>query len=312
VVGLVLNNTYRVVGKIADGGMGSVYEAVNDRLAQKRYAIKLLHAELSGSADALARFRREAEVVARLGHKHIVEVLDFHQTDWGQPYIVMELLQGQTLQALLDGAGALPPLQVIQILSQVGSALQAAHDQGIVHRDVKPDNIFLVDEGGGSQVVKVLDFGLSKIRDSTSIVTADSVLLGTPYYMSPEQAVGAHSEIDHTTDIFALGAIAYQCLCGQVPFSARNLPGIIYKIVNEPHPPLYTVSDKFRPAVDAVLARALAKDKAERFGRVEDFVAALARAISSTDRRLPRTQQTDRVIRETLPAGSGNWGEDDE
>jgi serine/threonine protein kinase len=318
VIGLVLKNTYRVTAKIADGGMGSVYEAVNERLTQKRYAIKILHANLVESEEALARFRREAEVVARLGHKHIVEVLDFDQTPWGTPYIVMEYLVGQTLQQRLEAEGTIPPLEVIQLLSQVSSALQAAHDEGIVHRDVKPDNIFLVDEGDGTRMVKVLDFGVSKIRDSSSIITAESVLLGTPYYMSPEQAVSANSEIDPTTDIFALAAISYECLSGQRPFAAENLPGVIFKIVNKPHPPLYTVTDKVPPAVDAVLARALAKQKAERFQRVEEFVAALARAISSTRGPGPRpkaevagSQDEEKPsVRKTLPAGSGSWSDD--
>ncbi len=313
VIGLVLNNTYRVTAKIADGGMGSVYEAVNERLTQKRYAIKILHANLVESADALARFRREAEVVASLGHKHIVEVLDFDQTPWGTPYIVMEHLMGQTLRQRLEAGGAIPPMQVIQYLSQVSSALQAAHDRGIVHRDVKPDNIFLVDEGDGTRLVKVLDFGLSKIRDSSSIITADSVLLGTPFYMSPEQAVSANSEIDATTDIFALAAITYECLSGQRPFTAKNLPGVIFKIVHEPHPPLYTVTDVVPPAVDAVLTRALAKQKADRFQRVEEFVTALAHALSSSGSPRPagggRGAEPD-PLRKTLPAGSGSWGDD--
>lgn len=298
VIGQVLNNTYRITREIAAGGMGAIYEAVNVRLSNKRFAVKLLHPALAKDPGTIARFRREAEIATSLGHRHIVDVLDFHQTDRGQPYMVMEYLEGQTLQDLLSRVGTLVPQRVLEIVEQVGSALQAAHDNGIVHRDMKPENIFLEDLGG-EVIAKVLDFGISKIRDSTSVVTGEGMILGTSFYMSPEQALGAHDEVDHTTDIFALGVITYQALSGSRPFDAPTVPAVLFKIINEDPRPLIQLAQHLRPAVGTVIARSLAKKRADRFERVADFVTAFGRALGDG------TQAGGAKM--TMPAGSGSW-----
>lgn len=187
-IGVVLHDTHKVVEIIGMGGMGTVYAAVHVRLARKRYAIKMLRPDVLKAPDMYARFRREAEIATELKHPNIVEVQDFYTTSWGMPCIVMEYLEGEDLAATVHREGALKPAAVISILGQVASALRAAHLKGIVHRDMKPENIFLSLRDNGEVLAKVLDFGISKIRDSGSIVTQDNALLGTAFYMSPEQA----------------------------------------------------------------------------------------------------------------------------
>ena len=179
IIGEVLGNTYRIQRQIAAGGMGAVYEARHVRLAKKTFAVKLLHADAARDGEVFARFRREAEVTTELGHPHIVDVLDFNELPDGRPYMVMEFLRGEDLGDTLQRVGRLPVDEVIHIMEQVGSALQAAHDHDVVHRDIKPQNIFLKDAGPGRPLVKVLDFGISKIRHSTSIVTKDRTIFGT-------------------------------------------------------------------------------------------------------------------------------------
>ena len=277
--GVVLHDTYRLVRKLAQGGMGELYEAEHARLAGKKYAVKLLQLEAAALPEMVARFRREAEITSELGHPNIVEVLDFHETEAGRPFLVMEFLEGEDLGAVLQRRGRITPGEVAVLARQVGDALAAAHARGVVHRDMKPENIYVLDaDGGGELRAKVLDFGISKIRHSRSVVTREHSVLGTPTYMSPEQALGEVGEIDEATDIFALGTICYYCLTGRLPFDAPTMPGVIYKICHEEPVPAGEIV--LLPAgVDAVLARALEKDKAARFQDVEVFVAALTAAL---------------------------------
>jgi serine/threonine protein kinase len=221
-IGRTLNATYRLVRPIGSGGMGAILEAQNARLAHKRYAVKLLHPSLAMDPDTFHRFRREAEIASSLGHDHIVEVHDFNVTPEGEPYMVMEFLDGDDLAARIKARGPMSLAETSFILTQVASALEAAHAAGIVHRDLKPQNIFLCKRFGRDDFVKVLDFGVSKMRDSSSVVTRDHSLLGTPFYMSPEQADGRVAEIDRRTDVFALGALLYEMLTGQMAFFAER------------------------------------------------------------------------------------------
>src|SRR4051812_22497311 len=190
-VGALLADTYEVTRLIGRGGMGEVWLAKHRRLPGKQVAIKVLH--VGGqklSDDALARFKREAEVATRIGHPNIVEVHDYNTLPNGNPYLVLELLQGENLASRIR-FGAMPLEETLQVMRQVGSALAASHALGVIHRDLKPDNIFLTPTPMGLQV-KVLDFGISKVVASTTLQTADEVLVGTPQYMSPEQATGAN------------------------------------------------------------------------------------------------------------------------
>ena len=274
-VGSVIADTYTIEALLGRGGMGAVFLASHKRLAGKRVAIKILHTELE-DADVVARFKREAEIAAKLNHPNIVGVIDYNVAPDGMPYLVLDYLEGETLaQAIARGPMALD--QVLSIMRQVGSALAAAHRAGIVHRDLKPQNIFLVPteiDGRVVEIAKVLDFGISKIRGSQTVKTQEATLLGTPQYMAPEQALGQHTNVDERTDVFALGAIVYEMLSGKPAFSGASIPEVVFKVVYEQPAPLAqqaTVS----PAIAAAVDKAMAKASDERFATVAGFVEAL-------------------------------------
>jgi serine/threonine protein kinase len=208
-VGAVLGGVYRITGLIGEGGMGAVYEAVQLRL-NKRVAVKLMARDLAANREALARFHREAEITSRLGHPHLVSVVDFGQAESGEPYLVMEYLEGEDLDHRLRRVGRMPIEAVAHVVKQVASALSAAHGQGVVHRDLKPGNIFLVQIPGEPDFAKVLDFGISKMKAARTQLTNASAVMGTPNYMSPEQATGMVEEVDHRTDQWALACIAWR------------------------------------------------------------------------------------------------------
>ena len=277
-VGRTLAETYRVVTLIGKGGMGAIYEAHHVRLQGKRYAIRILAPQFAENPELLARFRREAEIASQLGHENIVEVHDFNLSE-GQAYMVMELLDGEDLAARLQARGAMALDQAKHILDQVASALAAAHRAHIVHRDLKPQNIYLCRRGGRDDYVKVLDFGVSKVLDSSSVVTRDHALVGTPFYMSPEQAEGKVKEIDSRTDVFALGAIVWEMLTGRMAFGAPTFSVALYKVCFVDPPDVHLVRPDVPPAVSMVLRRALAKERSLRTGTVAEVAAELAAAL---------------------------------
>ena len=275
-VGSVIADTYTIEALLGRGGMGSVFLASHKRLAGKHVAIKILHTEIE-DVDVIARFKREAEIAAKLNHPNIVGVIDYNVAPDGMPYLVLDYLEGETLaQRIARGPMVLD--HVLSILRQVGSALGAAHRAGIVHRDLKPQNIFLVPtevDGREIEIAKVLDFGISKIRGSQTVKTQDSMLLGTPQYMAPEQATGQHDDIDERTDVFALGAIVYEMLSGRPAFEGDSLPVVVFKVVYEQPPPLAELAPSVPAAILAAVARAMAKPLDERFPTVGSFVEAL-------------------------------------
>jgi eukaryotic-like serine/threonine-protein kinase len=275
-VGSVIAETYRIEAVLGRGGMGSVYLASHLRLPGKQVAIKLLHADVA-SDEVLARFRREAEIASRLGHPNIVAVHDFKITPDGTPYLVLEYLRGETLAQRLH-RGPLPVDQIASIVRQVGSALAAAHRQGVVHRDLKPHNIFLVPtevDGRIVEIAKVLDFGISKLRGSHTVKTQDSVLLGTPQYMAPEQAKGDHARVDERTDVFALGAIIYEMLSGAPAFAGETIPEVVFKVVYEAPAPLATRAPEVPATIVSAVERAMTKAPGERFATVSELVEAV-------------------------------------
>ena len=280
-VGAVLHDTHEVVRLIGQGGMGAVYEAVHKRLRNQRFAIKVLHAKMMENKKIFARFQREAEIATAVGHPSIVYVLDFYETDDGRPCMVMEFLEGEDLGQRLEREDRIMPAdEVLRIMEQVGGALQAVHDKGVIHRDMKPANIFLVKAPDGEQRIKVLDFGISKMKDCNTQLTGDHSVLGTPHYMSPEQGEGQVKDVDHRTDIFALGTICYQMLSGTVPFDGPTLPGVIYKICHvDPEPVTERVED-LPKAVHQVLVKALAKKREDRYQQAMDFVDDLKAALT--------------------------------
>jgi serine/threonine protein kinase len=234
-VGTTLQETYRLERLVGEGGMGAVYEASHRRLA-RRFAVKVLYPNVAAVAETMERFRREALVTSGLGHKHILEVIDFNSTSDGMPYIVMELLVGEDLSRRIQRSGPLLLAEALAIVGQVASAMEAAHQAGVVHRDLKPQNIFLCQRDGRDDFVKVVDFGISKVLGATSGLTGTNTLIGTPYYMAPEQAQHKAGAADHRADIYALGVILYEMLSGAPPFTGDSLSAVLYKVVHSPTP----------------------------------------------------------------------------
>ncbi len=276
-LGTVLEGAYRITRLIGEGGMGAVYEAIQLRL-NKRVAVKLMARQLTANQDALARFRREAEITSRLGHPHLVNVVDFGASEAGEPYLVMEFLDGEDLDQRLGRRGSLAIDLAVHITKQTASALAAAHAQGIVHRDLKPANIFLLNVPGELEFVKVLDFGISKVKAAGVKLTKAAVALGTPNYMSPEQASGKTDEIDHPVDQWALACITWEMLCGHTPFVADDVTALFYQVMNLQPQSLLLRVPGLAPEAEAVLLRALSKSPRDRFPSIREFAHAFETA----------------------------------
>jgi serine/threonine protein kinase len=295
--GTVLGGSYRVTGVVDIGGMGEVYAAEHLRL-HRPVAIKVLARHLVGDDASRARFEREAEIVSRLQHPHVVQVLDYDLTPDKRPYLAMEMLDGCTLESRIEREGALPLSSVVDILHQAASAMMAVHQAGIIHRDLKPGNLFLVrmTAGGVCEFVKLLDFGIGKrLLAGGRRITDRQQLLGTPHYMAPEQATGEHERIDARSDQFALGVIAFEMLTGAAPFMADNVVALLGKILDEAPPPLLELAPEGTPSeLAAVVERALAKNPEQRYPDVASFAAAFSRAagyepepVEASSRRTP-------------------------
>jgi serine/threonine-protein kinase len=279
-IGTIVANRLRIVRCLGAGGMGVVYE-VEHEITHHRRALKLLHSSLAQVPDVVERFLREASVAGRIGSPHIVETFDAGKLETGEPYIVMELLRGETLAERLQRSGPLPVDLARQILAQACQGVDAAHSMGIIHRDLKPENLFLTT--AGETFVKILDFGISKFDATTGVsgLTLEGAPMGTPYYMSPEQVRG-DSTIDARTDVYALGVVLYECLTGRKPFVADSLPRLIVLI----HEGRYEAPSSVRPDLgkewDTLVAQALALDRGQRFPSAPE----LARAIAQTGQSL--------------------------
>jgi len=275
----LINHTignYRVTSLLGEGGMGVVYLAQHPVFGRK-VAIKLLHAVLARDPDIVARFFNEARAIHLVAHENIVEILDFGQTPDGQPYFIMEYLQGESLSETI-ARGAMQVDQVEAIGVQMCKALGAAHAKGIVHRDLKPHNVQLVIKPDGALQVKILDFGVAKILQSpdgaSSVKTRTGSLMGTPLYMSPEQCKGA-GVLDHRTDIYSLGVILFEMLSGRPPFNAEGVGELFAKHMLEEPPQLIEFAPHTPPHMAAAIMKSLAKDPAARFQSMEDFRKAL-------------------------------------
>jgi serine/threonine protein kinase len=280
-IGLVVSDRYRIIRKIGEGGMGAVYQAEH-ALIEKRIALKILFQDLTRRPDLVARFLQEAKSASRIGQENVIDISDFGQTPSGLVYIAMEFLDGQDLGRLLKTERSMPWLRARPILMQIAKALRAAHGHGIIHRDMKPENVFLIQREGRADFVKVLDFGIAKVVSADDAdgprLTQTGMIFGTPEYMSPEQAQG-HPP-DHRLDVYAVGCIMYQMLTGSVPFMADSFMGILTKhLVEAPVPPRRRRPDLEIPAdVEAVCLRALEKEREKRWPDMDAFYRALGAA----------------------------------
>jgi len=286
---LIAGTRYRVVRLIGVGGMGSVYEVEHIELG-KRFVLKALLRELARREDLVARLRNEWRALARLQHANIVNVTDAGTSATGVPFYVMERLDGDTLAALLKRQRRLPVLEAVAISAQVLDALSAAHDIGIIHRDVKPANIFVA---SGSGAVKLLDFGVAKIADATSVVTARGIAVGTPRYMSPEQARG--ERVDGRSDVYATGLILFEMIAGVGPYDdARDNNELLLAHLAREAPPLSSLVIGVLPELEQILAGMLAKDCRERPAHAR-IVAEQLRAFAARQRQVPATDAPTKV-----------------
>jgi len=275
-IGDTIDDKYRIVRLLGEGGMGAVFEGENVRIHRK-VAIKILHSNVADSADAVQRFEREAQAAGRIGSEHIVEVLDLGELPGGDRYMVMEYLDGEALNDRIKNSGKLSPQATASITVDLLEGLKAAHDAGIFHRDLKPDNVFLLaNKAGKADFVKIVDFGISKFSTlgGEFSMTRTGAVMGTPYYLSPEQAKGERN-VDHRSDIYAVGVILWESVAGHVPFDGETFNELLFKIVLEPIPALSTAVEGIDPHFATIVEKAMARDPEQRFQSVEELQLAL-------------------------------------
>lgn len=293
---------YRLTRLLGRGGMGSVWEGVHNTLGT-RVACKFIEAEYADSEEARSRFENEARAAASLRSKHVVEVYDHGVTGDGRPYIVMEFLQGEPLDKRLERSGRLTLPEAASVITHVARALAKAHGAGIVHRDLKPENIFLVwDDEDSEDIAKVVDFGIAKFTDKSAGISSSTrtgSVLGTPYYMSPEQARGLRS-VDYRSDLWSLGVITFRCVTGRLPFEGEALGDLLVKLCTAPVPMPSQFLPGLPPAFDAWMARALSRDPDARFADARAMAQALAQVAAGAPGAGP---YVDSSVRSQLPSG---------
>jgi len=272
--GLMLSPSIRLFRPLGEGGMGSVWVAEHHALGTP-VAVKFLHRSLVQNDSAATRFRREAAAAARIRSPHVVQILDQGVSD-GLPYIVMELLEGETLEASLTRRGPIGLAETVEIVRQVGRVLAKAHDLGVAHRDIKPDNLILI-EGEMEPFVKVIDFGIAKTGDDAGRVTTAGLVMGTPQYMSPEQLAGY--DVDGETDLWALGVIAYRCLTGVLPFEGEDVVGVATAMSEDQVVPASMLRDGVPPGLDTWFDRIFDANPNHRFENARDMLADLEVAL---------------------------------
>ncbi len=280
--GTLVAGKLRVVRQLGAGGMGAVYE-VEHTYTKHRRALKLLHPRYAEQTSTVERFLREASAAGHIQSPHVVETFDAGQLESGEPYLVMELLEGQALDELLAARGRLSVPETVELLRQACEGAQAAHDAGIVHRDLKPENLFIV--AGREPFVKLLDFGISKFDASLETgraLTREGSLLGTPYYMAPEQLV-QRREATPASDVYALGVIAYECVSGLRPFSAPSLPELSVLVHEGKYTPLDALAPELPPGFVRAVARAMQREPERRFASPRAFADALLQSLSGGD-----------------------------
>src|SRR5688500_16677590 len=291
-VGMELSGRYRLDAQVGAGGMSTVYRAF-DQVLERRVAVKLMHREIAQDSDQLERFRREARAVAQLSHPHIVGVIDAGEDD-ARPYIVFEYVEGETLKDRIRRCGRLQIDEAIAYASESARALGAAHAASIVHRDIKPQNVLIDEEG----MAKVTDFGIARSLEEEGL-TADGRVLGTTDYVSPEQALG-HA-VTGQSDLYSLGVVVFEMLTGDVPFHGENQVAVAMKHLREELPDVQLRRPEISSALAAVVDRATAKDLGDRYATAEQLIDDLAEVLSiETARTGQATGEVTTVLR-TLP-----------
>ena len=293
-VGDVLAAKYRVDRVLGEGGMGMVVAAFHLQLEQL-VALKFIRSELPLRSEVVDRFEREARIAVRLKSEHVARIIDVGRLEDSAPYIVMEYLEGHDLARVIEQRGTIPVSTACDYVIQACDAISEAHGLGIVHRDLKPGNLFLASRSHGQQIIKVLDFGISKIQGPGVDFSATSTqaVMGSPGYMSPEQ-MRSTKNVDGRTDIWSLGVILYELVSGRVPFHADTFSALCVKIAVDLHPPLAALPAKLPKGFDAVINRALEKNPARRFESAAEFAQALAPYAGAVAR--------DKAMRLILPA----------
>jgi len=275
-----LSRRFRIVRRLGEGGMGTVFLAEQIAVGHRPVALKVLLRTLLDNPDFLRRFQEEAASTGRIRHPNVVTIHESGQADDGTPYIAMEFLEGESLHQTLQRRGALPVPEVAEILQQAARGLNAAHKLGIIHRDLKPDNIFLTRGDENELIVKVVDFGIAKLRESATH-TLSGTVLGTPAYMSFEQASGMRSdELDARSDVYSLGVVTYEMLTGRVPFHSDTPLGYLRKHLQDDPPPFRAVKPGLPalPQLESVVMKALTKDRKQRYSSALEFARELASA----------------------------------
>jgi serine/threonine-protein kinase len=294
IVGSTLSGRYLVTRKVGQGGMGAVYEATHT-LIGKRVAVKVLLEKYAQREAIVKRLKQEAQLASSIGNEHIIDITDFGNTEDGRTFVVMEFLEGESLAECLSREPKLPEQRILRVAQQTASALAAAHAKGVVHRDIKPENIFLL-KRKEMDFVKVVDFGISKsLRQSTEEeevrLTQTGMVLGTPLYMSPEQARG-DEDLDHRVDVYALGTIMYEAATGRVPFSGNNYLSVISQVLNEDPTPVREVRPDISEEFEAIVSRAMAKDRGDRYASANDMLHDLGALLDDPTHSTERAKIT--------------------
>jgi eukaryotic-like serine/threonine-protein kinase len=292
-IGAVLAGTYRLVRVLGKGGMGRLYEAEHARLG-RRFAVKVLHESHADKPDAVRRFEREAEALARIRSDHVLDVVDVLRTPDSRTAIVTTLLEGEDLQARLERCGRLPPREAIEIARQVCRGLSAAHAMNVIHRDLKPSNLFLTATADGTLAVKILDFGVAKLGGESE-VTRTGVVLGTPAYMAPEQARGS-SKADVRSDVYAVGAVLYRSLTGRMPYDEKDAAATLAQLLHDSPRRPRSIQGDIPLALETIVQRAMAREPAERPAGALELEAMLGEIGGETgkpDTALRRRGQRD-------------------